>query len=50
MSKTDIILNPILSEKSHSMSEQHNKYVFKVAKNSNKLQIKESIEKRFDVK
>tara|TARA_B100000029_G_scaffold508320_1_gene594907 strand:- start:579 stop:893 length:315 start_codon:yes stop_codon:yes gene_type:complete len=50
MSKTDTILNPILSEKSHSMSEQHNKYVFKVAKNSNKLQIKESIEKRFDVK
>ena len=50
MSKTDIILNPILSEKSHSMSEQYNKYVFKVAKNSNKLQIKKSIEKRFDVK
>jgi len=32
------------------MSEQYNKYVFKVAKNSNKLQIKKSIEKRFDVK
>ena len=50
MKKTDIILNPILSEKSHSMSEQHNKYVFKVDVNSNKLEIKDSIEKRFDVK
>jgi len=46
----DIILNPILSEKSNSLSEQFNKYVFKVNAKSNKLEIKHAIEKRFSVK
>ena len=50
MKNADIILNPILSEKSHSISEQFNKYVFKVDVSSNKLEIKSAIEKRFDVK
>jgi len=50
MKKTNIILNPILSEKSNSLSEQFNQYVFKVAVQSNKLEIKDSIEKRFKVK
>ena len=50
MDQFNIIINPILSEKSHSLVEQYNKYVFKVNLNSNKLEIKKSIEKRFDVK
>ena len=50
MNKTNIILNPILSEKSNSLSDQFNQYAFKVAVQSNKLEIKESIEKRFKVK
>ena len=48
--KTNIIVNPILSEKSHSLTEQFNKYVFKVDKRANKLEIKKAIEKRFNVK
>ena len=50
MKKENIILNPILSEKSHSLQEQFNQYVFKVDPTSNKLEIKKSIEERFDVK
>ena len=50
MDKLNIILNPILSEKSNSLSEQFNQYVFNVAIQSNKLEIKEFIEKRFKVK
>ena len=48
--KQDIIINPILSEKSHSLAEQFNQYVFRVNPKSNKLEIKDSIEKRFEVK
>ena len=50
MDINDIILNPILSEKSNSLSEQFNKYAFKVNVKSNKLEIKRAIEKRFSVK
>ena len=50
MKKIDTIICPILSEKSHSLSEQFNKHVFKVNKKANKLEIKKSIEERFDVK
>ena len=47
---SNIILNPMLTEKSNSLTEQFNKYVFKVSRGANKLQIKKAIEKRFDVK
>ena len=46
----DIIIRPILTEKGNLLSEMHNKYVFQVAKNANKVEIKNSIEARFDVK
>ena len=45
----NIILNPILTEKSSTMMES-NKYVFKVSVNANKIQIKAELEKRFNVK
>ena len=47
---SDIILNPMLTEKSNSLTEQFNKYVFKVNINANKLQIKKALEERFDIK
>ena len=47
---SNIIISPLLTEKSNSLSQQFNKYVFKVNKNANKLQIKEAVEKRFGVK
>ena len=49
MNASDIIISPILSEKSNMLMTQ-NKYVFKVNVNSNKLQIKSAVEGRFSVK
>ena len=48
--KSSIILRPILSEKGTMLGEALNKYVFQVEKQSNKLEIKEAIEEKFQVK
>jgi len=45
----DIILSPVITEKATIASEQ-NKVVFKVAATATKPQIKEAVEKLFDVK
>ncbi len=45
----DVIVAPVITEKATTASE-HNKIVFKVAKSATKSQIKESVEKLFDVK
>ena len=44
-----IIIEPILSEKSAALQEAERKYAFKVDKAANKIQIKDAVEKRFDV-
>ena len=46
----NIIICPILSEKSSMIMERHNKYLFKVDVLANKFEIKREIEKRFNVK
>ena len=48
--KNSIILRPILSEKGTMLGETLNKYVFQVEKQCNKLEIKEVIEDKFQVK
>ncbi len=45
----DIIKSPVITEKATLLSEQ-NKVVFKVASTATKPQIKEAVEKLFDVK
>ena len=45
----DIILSPVITEKA-TMASEHNKVTFKVAKHATKPQIKEAVEKLFDVK
>ena len=45
----DVILSPVITEKATALSE-HNKVVFKVATTATKPQIKEAVEKLFDVK
>lgn len=45
-----IIIAPILSEKSEKLKDFYNQYVFKVDRKSNKIEIRNAIEKRFDVK
>ena len=45
----DVLVSPVITEKATTASE-HNKVVFKVARNATKPQIKEAVEKLFDVK
>jgi large subunit ribosomal protein L23 len=45
----DVIVAPVITEKATTASE-HNQVVFKVAQKATKPQIKEAIEKLFDVK
>ena len=47
---SSIILRPILSEKGTMLGDALNKYVFQVEKQCNKLEIKEAIEEKFNVK
>ncbi len=42
----DVIIAPVITEK----ASEHNKVMFKVRKNATKPQIKEAVEKLFDVK
>ena len=50
MDYTNIIIRPILSEKISKLSEISKQYAFRVSMNSNKLQIKDAVEKKFSVK
>jgi large subunit ribosomal protein L23 len=45
----DVIIAPVITEKA-TMASEHNKVTFKVRKNATKPQIKEAVEKLFDVK
>ena len=48
MNPNDIIIRPIISEKSTGMLEKH-KYVFKVARDANKLTIMQALKELFNV-
>jgi large subunit ribosomal protein L23 len=45
----DIIIAPIITEKA-TLASEHNQVLFKVRRNATKPQIKEAVEKLFDVK
>ena len=45
----DIIVSPVVTEKA-TLASEHNKVMFKVASKATKPQIKEAVEKLFDVK
>ncbi|MCJ8141441.1 50S ribosomal protein L23 [Ancylobacter gelatini] len=45
----DVIVSPVITEKA-TVASEHNKVVFKVALTATKPQIKEAVEKLFDVK
>ena len=49
MNKYDIIIKPIISEKSMDQAADK-KYTFKVALNANKIEIKKAVEEIFGVK
>ena len=45
----DVILSPVITEKA-TMASEHNQVMFKVTRTATKPQIKEAVEKLFDVK
>ncbi|MCX5811065.1 MAG: 50S ribosomal protein L23 [Proteobacteria bacterium] len=50
MIEYDIIVKPIITEKSSLLKETGNQYVFEVQRDTNKIEIKKAIEKLFKVK
>ncbi|MCX5806803.1 MAG: 50S ribosomal protein L23 [Proteobacteria bacterium] len=50
MIEYDIIIKPIITEKSSFLKETGNQYVFEVQRDTNKIEIKKAIEKLFKVK
>lgn len=47
---TDVLKKPVLTEKSLTLMENENKYTFDVDVNANKFEIKNAVEKLFNVK
>jgi large subunit ribosomal protein L23 len=45
----EVILEPILTEKALRLKDEKNQYVFKVKNNVNKIEIKQALEKRFEI-
>ena len=50
MNEYDIVLRPIITEKSSLLKDNANQYVFEVQRNANKIEIRKAIEKLFKVK
>ena len=48
--QNDIIIKPLLTEKSNSLIERFRKYAFQVLPSANKNEIKKTIENKFNVK
>jgi len=46
----DIIRKPLITEKANLLKEETQVVAFEVAKNANKIEIKQAVEKAFDVK
>lgn len=45
----DVIRRPLITEKTAEMLEAQNKYVFEVARDANKIQVKAAVEEVFDL-
>jgi large subunit ribosomal protein L23 len=50
MDTTQVIIRPLVTEKSTHQQATRNAYAFQVAQHANKLQIKQAVEKIYDVK
>ncbi len=45
-----IVLRPVISEKAFGLVQAHNQYTFKVAPEAHKIEIKDAVERIFDVR
>jgi len=50
MQQTDVIIKPLITEKSTHQQQTRNSYAFQVHAEANKHQIKDAIEKQYNVK
>jgi len=50
MNEYDIVVRPIITEKSSLLKDAGNQYVFEVQRDANKIEIKKAVEKLFKVK
>ncbi len=50
MDPHQVIIRPVISEKSYNLIEMENQYTFQVDKRANKNQIKRAVEEAFDVR
>ena len=50
MRKLNTIIRPLYTEKIAKLQDKENKYAFEVDRESNKIEIRKEIEKRFEVK
>ena len=46
----DVLCRPVITEKSAKLQQEQNAYIFEVRRGASKLQIKEAIQKLFEVK
>lgn len=46
----DILIRPVVSEKSFGMASEDNKYTFEVAGSANKVEIRQAIETQYQVR
>lgn len=49
-SLNDVIIRPLVTEKSHDLLDRLGAYTFVVAKDANKIEIARAVEKQFNVK
>lgn len=49
MKSSEVLIKPIVTEKSNKLSEDRNTYSFKVARKANKLEIRKAIEEFYGV-
>jgi large subunit ribosomal protein L23 len=49
MEPEEVVIKPILTEKSYRLQDEDNTYTFRVREDANKIQIREAVEKMFDV-
>lgn len=45
-----VLVAPHVSEKATNVGDAHNQYVFRVARDANKLEVRKAVEQLFDVK
>lgn len=50
MNEYDIVVRPIVTEKSSLLKDSGNQYVFEVSRYANKIEIRKAVEKLFKVK